>query len=60
VPVRFVGKDLEASVATALLHAACAPVMAIANSVYAVAAVRDEDRWWWDVRGLNDEDHPCI
>jgi tetratricopeptide (TPR) repeat protein len=33
-----VGKDLEASVATALLHAGCAAVVAMAYSVYAVAA----------------------
>jgi tetratricopeptide (TPR) repeat protein len=33
-----VGKDLEASVATALLRAGCAAVVAMAYSVYAVAA----------------------
>ncbi len=33
-----VGKDLEASVASALLHAGCAAVVAMAYSVYAVAA----------------------
>ena len=33
-----VGKELEASVATALLHAGCAAVVAMAYSVYAVAA----------------------
>lgn len=33
-----VGKDLEASVATALLKAGCAAVVAMAYSVYAVAA----------------------
>ncbi len=33
-----VGKDLEASVATALLNAGCAAVVAMAYSVYAVAA----------------------
>ena len=33
-----VGKDLEASVATALLQAGCAAVVAMAYSVYAVAA----------------------
>ena len=33
-----VGKELEASVATALLKAGCAAVVAMAYSVYAVAA----------------------
>ena len=33
-----VGKELEASVATALLNAGCAAVVAMAYSVYAVAA----------------------
>ena len=33
-----VGKELEASVATALLQAGCAAVVAMAYSVYAVAA----------------------
>jgi tetratricopeptide (TPR) repeat protein len=33
-----VGKELEASVATALLHAGCAAVVAMAYSVYALAA----------------------
>ena len=38
MPVGAVGKDLEASVATALLRAGCAAVVAMAYSVYAVAA----------------------
>src|ERR1043166_1572163 len=33
-----IGKELEASVATALLNAGCAAVVAMAYSVYAVAA----------------------